>query len=76
MTELDMLQQNIEYDASGNIEYIGYAVPGSGEHEPVWLIQKFFYDASNNSRKRRFAEAKTNFTLKWSQKEDYDYGDL
>lgn len=36
------------YDASSNLIYEGWAVPGSATSAAVWLIAKYDYDGSNN----------------------------
>jgi hypothetical protein len=33
------------YDASGNVEYVGRARPGTAKSDPLWQIQKFTYGA-------------------------------
>lgn len=37
-----------DYDASGNLIYEAWAVPGSSTSSAVWLVAKNSYDGSNN----------------------------
>lgn len=38
----------LAYDASGNVEYVGEASPGSATSSAVWRVQKLTYDGSGN----------------------------
>jgi len=70
---MNFLQQNIEYDGSGNAIYIGYAAPGSEDSDAAWLIQKNTYDASNQMTGSRFASGTVEFDKMWSGRLEYTY---
>jgi hypothetical protein len=74
MGEFDVLQQNVSYSNS-NVEYVGYAAPGTDSDKPNWIVIKFFYDSSDNFLKKRFADNVTNFTVRWSKRTTYTYSD-
>jgi hypothetical protein len=38
---------NFEYDGSNNVIYAGYAVPGTADSDPLWLIFKYTWTAGN-----------------------------
>lgn len=73
MPEETVLQADYAYDGNGNIEYIGFAPPGSRVNEANWMIRKYFYDGSSNLLYVRFADNSLNFDKKWTKREDYEY---
>jgi len=63
----------ISYDANQNIEYIGYAAPGSATSEGVWKIINLTYDMNDNIESVIFAEGDRKFTKTWDNRADYTY---
>lgn len=53
----DSIIQNMEYDASNNLIYLGATKnPGGPEDQPVWFIYKYTYDGSNRLTKTQVKE--------------------
>lgn len=48
-------------NASGKVEYIGVALPGTSKAQPRWSIKKLTYDASSNPIEEQFANGSSNF---------------
>jgi hypothetical protein len=65
--------QRFDYDGNGNVEYIGYAVPGISIYSPAWKIIKLSYDGNNNVTSRLFASGSCEFAFIWNSKEGYTY---
>jgi hypothetical protein len=63
----------IQYDASQNPIYVGYALPGTAEAAAGWRIQKITYDANNNPTDISYPSGDENFTFKWSLRVGYTY---
>lgn len=63
-----LLTQSIAYDASGNTEYIGYALPGTSKASPKWLIKKLTYDGSNRVTEVQFANGVIAFDQIWDNR--------
>jgi hypothetical protein len=66
------LQKNVMRDASGNIEYIGWAAPGTPENEDGWLIIKCFYTGTDFD-KSRLADASVAFDKVFDDHAGYSY---
>ena len=45
---VDQTIKQLAYDASNNLEYMGFATIGSATSGALWRIIKLAYDASNN----------------------------
>lgn len=63
----------ISYTAGQDIEYVGYAAPGSVTDEIVWKIIKIIYDGNNNIIQVLFAEGTRKFDKKWDDRAGYSY---
>ena len=61
------------YDASGNLEYEGWAVPGSATSDGVWCIRKHTYDASNRVTLSQYADGNTAFDNVWDDRATLTY---
>jgi hypothetical protein len=68
-----LLQQSFQYDASGNIIFIGYSAPGSLKSDSTWLIIRNYYDSSDQMVDSRFADASINFDKIWDNRSYYSY---
>lgn len=62
------------YDASGNLEYEGWAaLPGSLTSAAVWCIRKHTYDASNRLTLSQYADGNTAFDNVWDDRATLTY---
>lgn len=68
-----ILTQRAAYDASSNVEYLGYALPGSATSSPVWLIKKMSYDVSNRFTGSTFADGNSEFDNIWDNRASLTY---
>jgi len=59
--------------SEGNVTYVGYAEPGTGENEPKWQIRKFEYDEAGNLVAVKFAEGTIGFDKVWNNRTSYTY---
>ena len=62
-----------DYDISGNLVYLGRALPGSSQGESVWQISKFIYDIDNNLISILWANGNTSFLNIWNNRASYTY---
>ena len=63
----------ISYNATQDIEYVGYAAPGSATDEGLWKIINLTYDVNDNIEQIIFAEGTRKFDKKWDNRADYNY---
>lgn len=61
----------MEYDAGGNLIYMGKAPVASAKSDSKWRIKKFTYDANNNLVDIKFASDK--FDKIWDNRTSYGY---
>ena len=66
------VQSVYAYNASGDLEYMGKAVPGTATTEPKWQIQKLVY-TDGNLTGIYFADGDMGFSKTWDQRESYSY---
>lgn len=66
------LTLQLAYDGSGNIEYLGEALPGSLTSESKWRIAKLAY-SSGNMTSMKYADSSTDFDKVWDNKATYTY---
>ena len=61
-------------DANGDIEYVGWAVPGSGSStgSSIWRIAKVTYTAGGNPI-AKWADGVSTFTKEFDEKATYTY---
>lgn len=67
-----LLTQALAYDASGNTEYVGFALPGTAKTASRWLIKKLTYGA-NGVTDIQFAEGDASFSYVWNSRAGYTY---
>jgi hypothetical protein len=56
-----------------NLEYIGFAAPGSLPGDKVWSIRKLVYDVSDNLLSVRYADGVATFNKEWDERTSYTY---
>ena len=66
------LKTEFAYNASGDLEYVGRALPYALDSAPVWQICKFIYDGENLTS-TKYADGNDKFDKIWDAREDYDY---
>jgi len=67
---------NVSYNAVGEPEYFGEAMPGTASNEAAWRIYRYEYGIIAGEPEVigvRFANGDTNFDKVWENREDYDY---
>jgi len=69
---LDGYIQRLAYNASGFVEYIGLAKPGTATSEAKWQIKKLTYSGTNVTE-INFADGNLNFDKEWDEKASYSY---
>jgi len=62
----------LEYDAEGNLMYLGRAPIGSDTDEAVWQIRRFTYDESNLTN-IKWADGVSTWTKVWDNRASYAY---
>lgn len=65
-------QIRIEYDASDNPIYIGWAQPGANYTDAKWLIVKLTWSGENLTR-MQFADGVSTYIKVWNNRTTYDY---
>jgi len=60
------------YDANGNVEYMGYAAPGTSTATAGWKIIKNTW-TSGNITASGFASGRAEFIFKWDDYASYSY---
>ena len=58
--------------SGSNLIYVGRAIPGSSESDPVWQIYEYTYSGSKNTE-INFASGSNEFKHQWSERENYEY---
>ena len=67
-----VVEERRAYNANGQVEYIGEAVPGSEDGEEVWRIHKRTY-VNNRLTKISWADYNAKFDKEWDERTTYDY---
>lgn len=67
------LIDNYDYDADGDVLYIGHASPGTPDGDSKWRIIKYFYDANKRAVRKAYAEGREIFAFSWTARATYDY---
>jgi len=67
------LNIQLEYDASNNPIYLGFAAPGTLAATAKWQIRYLTFDASNNITSVTYAGGTPDFDKKWRLRGDYIY---
>jgi hypothetical protein len=62
----------LAYNVNGDVQYAGYAEPGTSNSGSLWRIMKFFYDGSDMTG-QRFADADPDFDNVWDDRESLNY---
>jgi YD repeat-containing protein len=65
--------QRMEYDANGNLTYLGMASPGSATNAPRWTIRQFTYDASSNLTSVLYAGGNVDAKFAWDDRATLSY---
>ena len=60
-------------NASGNIEYIGCAIPGTLDNATKWQIKKLEYDTDSNVVCIAHANGENGYGHIWDNRTDYTY---
>lgn len=72
-TPISNLKINIDYDVNENIEYVGYAAPGSTADSKVWKIIKLEYNVSGDITNLVYAKGNLIFDKIWDNRASYTY---
>lgn len=67
-----LLTQKISYITAG-AEYIGFALPGTPQGSPKWMIKKLTYDGSNRVTDIQFANGILAFDQVWTNRASLTY---
>jgi hypothetical protein len=62
----------LAYNANNDVEYAGYAPPGSANDSAIWRITKFYYDGSLMSG-QRYADGNLNYDNVWINRDALSY---
>ena len=60
------------YNANNDVEYMGFAEPGTSSASPFWKLIKLTY-SGRNVVASEFAEASINFSFIWDIHDTYNY---
>lgn len=71
-TELTLISK-FANNASGDLEYIGKADPGTATDKAGWFIQKIIYDANGDMTGILNANGQADFDKIWDNRESYTY---
>jgi len=63
----------LAYDANDNVEYVGYAPPGSANGDASWRIIKLTYNSNYDISSAKYAQGVSTFTNVWSSRSSYGY---
>lgn len=61
------------YNASGSVEYMGLALPGTSTSSASWMIVKLLYDADGNMIEGRHINGVAEFSFVWDNRATYTY---
>ena len=67
------LKMRAAYDGSGNLQYIGYAAPGTATSAAAWQIRKLTYSGGDVTQVD-FAGSVNDYTKVWDDRTTYAYG--
>jgi YD repeat-containing protein len=63
----------LAYDANGNLQYVGWARPGTAKSAAEWRIIKLTYDASAKLTDVGYAGGLDTFVNVWDSRATYTY---
>lgn len=63
----------MDYDANGNIIYLGIADPGTSTSSPNWYIRKLTYDVNSNLTGILHSNGSTSFNVIWNNRASLSY---
>lgn len=63
----------LDYDALGNLVYVGRAQPGTGKGDAGWQIMKLTYDANGNLTDVQWADGDEQFDNVWNDRAGLSY---
>lgn len=70
----DREQYSYSFDYTGSdLTYLGMAVAGQSQADPVWQIRKIAYDGSSNITSIRFANGSKLFNSVWNDRASLTY---
>ena len=61
------------YNVAKDVEYIGYADPGSSKASALWRIKKISYNGDANITDIQYAGGSTDFNKVWNSRTGYSY---
>lgn len=61
------------YNAVGNVEFVGKAIPETAEAAAQWLIFKIIYDGQGRVIGKTYVDGLATFKKSWSARESYSY---
>lgn len=73
VAELLLFSTELDYDANGNLIYMGMSIPGQATSASTWQIRKFTYDASGNLLSILYANGSRTYTNAWDSRVGYTY---
>jgi hypothetical protein len=73
LASLDYYTEAVAYDANGNIQYKGWAAPGTAKASAGWRIMKITYDGSQNITDKQWADGDLQFNNIWNNREGLSY---
>lgn len=66
-------QIKCDYDGSGNLIYMGWAVPGTATYENRWRLMAQFFNTSNKLTSVLWPNNSTGFAFSWDSRSTYRY---
>lgn len=67
------LKKRFENNASGQVIYVGFALPGTATSSAAWAIKKLTYDGFYITQED-WADGVNTFTKVWDDRATYTYG--
>ena len=61
-------EKRMAYDVGNNLEYVGYAQPGSATSASIWHILKLTYDGSDNLTRVQVAGDNPGYKYSWDDR--------
>lgn len=65
--------KRLAYTTGGLEKYVGHAVAGSLEEDPVWVIMLLEYNLQDKLIAVKFPEGNSNYNFVWNDRETYNY---
>ena len=58
-------------NATGEVEFIGYAMPGCGDAQACWQVRKLFYNAAGDVTSWDYANSDNRYRHVWDDRASY-----